>query len=568
MKRPGMLALAFACFTCSGLYAQQPVRCTPNDPVLAVLQEELARDMAALQKEEYPPYYMNFRLVDETGFTMRSIFGTVMGCKEEHKRYFAPQIRIGTPEFDNFKMMDQGSAIMGMTGPVAEYSPLDYDLPLDGLRVSLWEEVCARYKNAVAVYNQMKQMSGMMSESEDKAPCFSPAPAECYYERRPMQEEFAGMRKAWEDKLNVISAVFKGHPEIIEGKASIYCNRVRTWFVSTENASVVQNTSYNELVIEGMSRAEDGMYMPFYIRYTAASPDGFPSADKLLADAKQMVADLIASAKAPLADPFNGPVLLSGASSAAFFQEVVTPKFEGHRIKRETDGKVFKGMVGHSILPASISISDDPQAKEFMGFHLTASYLYDEQGVKAQKVKLVENGKLNDFLMSRKPIDGHPASNGHGRASFVCEPVSSQSNLLVTTTEKYSEQEMRELYLAELRAEGLEYGYYFKRIIQAVQNDSGRGVNSFILVPQQVYRVYADGRPDELVRGIHLIGTPLVIMSNIAYAGGDYGLFNGYRMTEAGYLQVSTVAPSIIVRKTETQRRARETDLPPILPRP
>ena len=34
-----------------------------------------------------------------------------------------------------------------------------------------------------------------------------------------------------------------------------------------------------------------------------------------------------------------------------------------------------------------------------------------------------------------------------------------------------------------------------------------------------VWRVYADGRPDELVRGVDIVGTPLLSLNNIILTG-------------------------------------------------
>jgi chemotaxis protein histidine kinase CheA len=82
------------------------------------------------------------------------------------------------------------------------------------------------------------------------------------------------------------------------------------------------------------------------------------------------------------------------------------------------------------------------------------------------------------------------------------------------------------------------------------------------------WRVYADGRPDELVRGIDLVGTPLVAFDNLIAAGDDPMVFNGTCGAESGWVPVSAVAPSILFRRLEFQLKEKGQDRPPLLAKP
>ena len=171
--------------------------------------------------------------------------------------------------------------------------------------------------------------------------------------------------------------------------------------------------------------------------------------------------------------------------------------------------------------------------------------------------------------MSRVPLDGFPSSNGHGRTSGGGDPVSRQSNLIIETTHPYTEDELRAMLVAEAQKQGKEYGYYFRTVTSGfTYTGEGGSLNSFNVTPLEVYRIYVDGRPDQLVRGVDLIGTPLSMFSNIIYAGNDARVFTGMCGAESGSIPVTAISPTILVNKVETQRKAKSQDILPILPAP
>ena len=195
-------------------------------------------------------------------------------------------------------------------------------------------------------------------------------------------------------------------------------------------------------------------------------------------------------------------------------------------------------------------------------------YTYDDEGIKARPVTIIESGILKGFLMSRSPIENYPLSNGHGRAQAGYQPVSRQSNMLVTTTQPVSEQELREKLIELCKEQGKSFGLFFKDI-QGGFTFTGRSLpNSFNLLPTEVYRIYTDGRPDELVRGVDLVGTPLVTLSMISDAGGTCEIFNGICGAESGSIPVSVVSPAILVTQVEVEKKSKSQDRSPILPRP
>jgi TldD protein len=220
------------------------------------------------------------------------------------------------------------------------------------------------------------------------------------------------------------------------------------------------------------------------------------------------------------------------------------------------------------VLPDFLSVYDDPAREQVGALDLNGFYRYDDEGVRASRVAVVEKGVLKTFLMSRTPVPGFDRSNGHGRKQAGFKAVGRQGNLIVETARAVPDDKLRELLLEECRKQGRPFGLFFTDI-SGGSTFTGRGIpQSFAVRPIMVYRVYTDGRPDELVRGADLIGTPLVSFSKILAAGDTPAVFNGQCGAESGWVPVAAVSPSILTAQIEIQKQATSTARPPILPPP
>ena len=545
----------------SGVFAQQ------DDKLLQVLKDELNKEMQELQKTENPPYHMNFRVMDEKVVNISANFGVLQGVREQHTRTLVPQVRVGSMELDNFKYNPMGSPTTTRTSSSMAYLPIEGDNWEDAIRQAIWAETESRYEFAVESYQQAKTKSTVSVADEDKAPCFSEAPVEKYYEAPLPADKQTIDKEVWEKRMKEVSAAFKEFPQLQMGTAGITFKVLRTYFVNTEGTEVVQNRTYARVMLSATLKADDGMELPLNMDFFAYDPNDLPDNATMIAGVKDMIERLKALEKAPVADPYTGPAILSGPASGVFFHEIFGHRIEGHRLKG--GGETFKKMVGEEVLPKEFQVYCDPTMRDYHGVKLNGFYLYDDQGVKARRVDVVKDGVLREFLMSRVPLDGFPQSNGHGRTSGGGDPVSRQSNLVVETTAPYTEADLRQMLLEEAKKQGKEYGYYFRTVTSGFTlTGEGGSLNSFNVTPLEVYRVFVDGRPDELVRGVDLIGTPLSMFSNIKAAGDTPSTFTGECGAESGWVPVTASSPMIFCTKIETQRREKSKDLPPILPAP
>jgi TldD protein len=272
--------------------------------------------------------------------------------------------------------------------------------------------------------------------------------------------------------------------------------------------------------------------------------------------------------KAPLVEPFAGPAMLTGRASAVFFHEVFGHRSEGFRQKDINEGQTFARKVGEPILPDFITIVDDPTQAKLGSSILLGNYPFDDEGVAAQRVTLVDKGILRNFEMSRQPIVGFPQSNGHGRRQVGLAPVSRQGNLIVQSSKMVTNAELRRMLIAEVKRQGKQFGLLIDDIAGGF-TFTGRGQpQAFQVQPLVVYEVFADGRPDMLVRGVDIVGTPLVSLTKIMATGDTPEVFNGYCGAKSGSVPVAAAAPAMLISEMEVQKKQTSTDRPPILPPP
>src|SRR6185312_12252170 len=194
-------------------------------------------------------------------------------------------------------------------------------------------------------------------------------------------------------------------------------------------------------------------------------------------------------------------------------------RLEGQRQRGENEGQTFTKMVGKQVLPRFLSVEDDPTLASLGGIELSGNYNYDDEGEKGEKVELISNGILKQFLMSRLPVKGFEHSNGHGRAQDGLMPVGRQGNLIVRSSKTVPEAKLRQALIEEIKKQHKPFGLYFEDIAGGFTLTTRNLPQAFQVMPLMVSKVFPDGRPDELVRGVDIIGTPLNVLNRIVLTG-------------------------------------------------
>ncbi len=534
-------------------------------PVLQALEREMKRAFDVLkQKGEPSPYFISYSVRENNSINIESSLGALRASDQDRSRLLDVDVRVGDYQLDSTHQIRGPRGTN--TGPNFTYPvlmPIDDDI--DALRSVIWLETDQKYKAAVERFIQVKANRTIKVDEEDTSADMSRE------SKQTAISTLAGVKvdvRNWENKLKTYSALFKKYPEIYEGTVSLSADSDNDYLVNSEGTSIQDGRSRVRLSVYARTKADDGMELYRYEAFDGYSLDRLPGDEKVRQTIETMVKDLQALRSAPVIDPYTGPAILSGRASGVFFHEIFGHRIEGHRQKNESEGQTFTKKVNQAVLPDFISVIDDPTLERIGGIDLNGHYAFDDDGIPAQKVSVVEKGILKNFLMSRSPISGFENSNGHGRKAPGYRTVGRQGNLIVQATNTVSEARMRAMLIEEAKNQGKTFGLLFKDISGGFTLTGRASPQSFQVTPIMVYRIYVDGRPDELVRGVDLIGTPLTSFSKIVAAGDTPEVFNGVCGAESGYVPVAAISPAILTTQIEVQKKAKSSDRPPILSPP
>ena len=537
--------------------AATPAAVAASDPVLKAMQSEIARATAELGKTEQPPYYLSYTVYDQDFVVLVGAYGSLLTDSAVQRRFADVTMRVGTPELDNTHGQSRPSGVTSGSLPVGNDA--------DAIARVLWELTDREYKRAVPSLLNVRTNTAVRAEEEDKSPDFSKEKPQTHIEEATAAPFD---RAAWEGEIKRLSGAFRKYPEVYFASVMIQVQRSSSRMVSSEGSAIVSPSTSTRLIMEAQTRAEDGMDLLRVETFQAPAASGLPSETELTGKIEKMAADLSALRKAPVAEPYDGPAVLSGRAAAVFFHEVLGHRLEGHRQRDEEEGQTFTKKVGQPVLPTFLSVSDDPTTHELAGVKLAGSYDFDNEGEPAQRVDVIKDGVLQKFLMSRMPIKNFGQSNGHGRNQPGRMPTGRQGNLIVTSTKTVPESEMRQKLIDEIKKQGKPYGLYFDDIQGGFTLTTRALPQAFQVLPVIVYKVYADGRPDELVRGVDIVGTPLAALTRIMTTGDQQHVFNGVCGAESGQVPVAAAAPAMLFSEMEVQKRAHEHERPPLLPPP
>ena len=552
-----LLLLLVALLGQKPLNAQKPPN-APDDLLLATMEKELHRGQSELAKQDPAPYFTSYNVTDGESLVILSAQGGILTSSHTRHRAADVSMRIGAPALDNTHDQERFSGITSGQLP-------QRDDP-DAIARVLWKLTYEQYRKARQAYANVKTKTAVRAKDEDDSPDFSQEKPATYIEKTSLAA--FPEQKAWEELARRYSASFRRYPQVEESVVFLFAEKSRDYLVSTEGTKIVTADAIFRIMIQAETRADDGMQLMRIETFQFSDPSKFPSEAEVAASAKKMADDLNALRAAPLAEPYSGPAMLSGRAAAVFFHEVLGHRVEGQRQRGRDEGQTFTKKVNEKIMPEFLSVTDDPTLHTMAGTELSGFYRYDDEGIPAARVEVVKDGILKNFLMGRLPVKNFSNSNGHGRAQSGLMPVGRQGNLIVTSSKTIPDAQLRSRFIEEIKKQGRPYGLYFEDIQGGFTLTSRDMPQAFQVLPVMVWRVYADGRPDELVRGVDIVGTPLTVLTQIAATGDTTSVFNGICGAESGSVPVSAAAPAMLFSDMEVQKRKYGDTRPPILPPP
>jgi TldD protein len=532
-----------------------------RSPILDILKAENDRQMDALKKAPEPAYYLAYQLVEQRVVSLEAEGGALISDNDDSARNLDVEVRVGSPKLDNTRALSDDAN--NFNAPLTRRGIVPFGEDKQALTSSLWVETDRRYHEAVTALGYVRQDQATLSHASAD-PDFSSGPAEVYIQK---QAQLQFDKALWIERLKRCSAKALKGADATRGTCGVVFQVNTSYYVNSEGTQLQLSWTNAQLSVSVGVKADDGMNLSRLEQRFGRTPADLPAdsdVDKMI---KEVTTDLDNLHDAPLADPYVGPAILQGRASGVFFHEVFGHRIEGHRQKDTTSGRTFASYVGKDIAPDWLSVHDNPQLVTLNGVQLNGFYRFDDEGVKAQRVPLVDKGKLVGFLMSRNPIPGFSKSNGHGRHSPGLPPVARQGNLVVETTRSVPYAELEKMLIEEIKKQKRPYGMIFTDISGGFTNTSAFAPQAFKVNPVMAYRIYPDGKK-ELVRGIDISGTPLVALQSIRAASREVETFNGVCGAESGWVPVSASAPSLLIERIEVEKGFIPPDRPPILSPP
>jgi predicted Zn-dependent protease len=568
MRNVGILfgRLLFAALLIAhGKSAGQSSSAAAEDALTKVMTSELKHSMEHLATEDGTrPYFLAYTITRTDNAAVVGSLGALEQDDIQSRRVLDVDVRVGDYALDNTRQIRGGAGdrfgrrFGGAAQVSLENNPL-------AVKHALWQATDGAFKSAVERFQRVRTDLKTTVEEEHKADDFSREKPSVHSEPEVVLDL---NREEWGRRIRNVSRLALKYPQIYESSVAVVAVANNRSMVSSEGSRVKTGQKHLRVAVSASTKADDGMELSQSYIFNAATEAGLPNEKQVRAEFQKVLDGVMALRVAPLVEPYTGPAILLNRASGVFFHEIFGHRIEGHRQKDVEEGQTFTKMVGKPILPEFLSVADDPTQASFGGEDLRGFYRFDDEGVPASKVNLVESGVLKTFLLSRSPVPGFAKSNGHGRREPGRQVVSRQGNLMVHSTKAVPLAKLREMLVAECKKKDKPYGYWFEDITGGFTTTARGGPQAFKVLPVVVYRVFADGRKDELVRGVDIVGTPLSCFSKIIATGDDASVFNGSCGAESGWVPVSAVSPSILVEEIEIEKRERSQERLPILPPP
>ena len=583
--------------------AQQPVA-ADSDKTLAAMQDELDRSRQRLELtipgtgEPARPYYIQYRILDLDVRTIVAEFGSLLSSTSGRNRIMSVDVRVGNYNLDSSNFITDE----GFTGFLSSTGTVGIDRDYDSLRQDLWLASDQAFKAAVENLSKKQAFVSRLAKAPS-IPDFSPAPPTVSVE--PLREPDWTSRN-WEQEAKSVSAALRAFPQLHSSRVTYHLIYTTSYLLNSEGTKIRANRSLAAVEASMETVSDDGMPLHNYLAVYRSRPDQLPAADAVRKDLEQAGEQLITLRVSPPAADYDGPIFFEAPAAGSLLAQMLGPSLSGARGPLATQSgfeqlmdrlggrSEWTGKLGTRVLPASVSLVDDPTAKQFGGQDLLGTYAVDEEGVKAQRAQVIEKGILLDLLMSRRPGPDLVQSNGHGRAAFLADARPLISNLFFTSTDAESPANLKKKFLDACKQSGNKWCLVVRAMDNPVlgvreQDDlseivvgAASGAATGDRLPLLVYRVNVDDGKESLVRGARLAGLTLRSMRNIAGIGSDSTPFNFTQSQQAGFagtalaafgssdsgVPATVIAPSLLFDDVEVHGARGEPERLPLVPPP
>jgi TldD protein len=576
-----------------------PVPAGDTDKTMAALHDELERSKNRLVLPgQQHPYFIEYRLLDLDERIISAEFGALLSSSTTRNRFMSVDVRVGTYKLDssNFLSAEGFRGFLGSTGTVG------IDRDYDSLRQDLWLATDQAYKEALDSFSN-KQAALRALANAPTVDDFSQEAAVVMVEPR-VEPDWTS--RNWEAEARTVSAVLKSYPELYNSRVTYHLIYATSYLVTTEGAQIRTSRSLAAIEASLGTQADDGMPLHNFLAVYVNRPAQLPAAEAVRQQLDSKGKALAALRAAPTVKDYDGPMLFEARAAGSLLAQVLAPSVGGARppvsmntrfeqMMQALGGRSeWMGRIGQRVLPLTVDLTDDPTVQQFEGHDLIASYQIDQDGVRAQKVALVQNGLLKELLMSRRPGPDLDRSNGHGRSTFLAMPRPMLSNLFFNASNGESSADLRRKFLEACKQNGQQFGLLVREMDNPVIASSSQeelsdslatlasGAPNGDRMPLLVYRVnISDGR-EELVRGALISQLTVRNLRTLLGIGNDNTVFYYAQSQDAetagtalgafgsanGGVPSDVIAPSLLFEEVEVRGPHGEPRRTPLVPPP
>jgi TldD protein len=471
-----LLAAILLCAFSSPARAANPVS---TDPVLRALREEMERSKAQLKLDNVPaPYYIEYRVNEIDQFEASAVFGALRSQQHDRGRLLRVVVRVGDYKQDSFFGTGEGSI---------DLLPSDDDV--FAIRHRIWLATDRAYKAATEALSAKQAALKQLKVDEPVDDFAKASPVEAIEPRAQFSStDFA----PWVHLLEEASGQYHSDKELETFESSLRFTVENRYFLNSEGTVARSGHTHYAIYVSGSTQASDGMLLQRAHGDMGNDLKEIPTREEFLKTTAKMLGTLKSLRDAPVVDEeYRGPVLFSNDAAATVVTELIEPNVLGRKPQlgenARTTGKWSSSYKGR-VLPDFINVFDDPTISSIGGKPLFGTYTLDDEGVKAQRVSLIEKGQLVSYLIGRQPIRDFPVSNGHGRAAAAATPAPSPGNLVLQSTNPQPDADLKAKLIELCKKRDLPYGLYVETM----------GTR---LDPRLLYRVWTKDGHEELVRG-------------------------------------------------------------------
>ena len=540
-----MRALGLCLLLAAAAAAQEPEAALER-----AMSAELGRAMTELKGDGYrPAYYVSLTASDLSLFDQKCSMGAFRAGGSFEQRLITPDVRVGDHGLDNHPVSG-GGAFLGRS--------VSLDDDEFALRHSLWRLLDGAYKAASADFLRKQALRVRRGKTEYD---FDDLSREAPRVRPGVQPPPPWSGEVLRGLCLEASREFRGEPSLLHVDVGVKMQRQWSRLRDSEGSHVDFGRDTAEIELEAVAISTDGLRLSAARRMLAAGGARLPTTGEVRAAALDMLSDLRALSAASSTSPFSAPALLDPSVSAAVVLAIGT-RLTGEEQRNPNGAQIFRDKMGKAVLPEEFTLEDDPTLPDYKGQALSGSYDYDDQGVPARAVTLIERGLLKGLLLSRYPVIGFPLSNGHARGNPGTLPGATPGVLILRSQAPVPEAKLLLALREECRKRGKPYGLWVRKLRSWSQQQS-TGSQGSIRLMGMIYMVEAKTGKLTLVRDLDVVGTPLTLMGNIISGGGDSRLTN-----LSNGVPTSVVVPSLLFKDIELQRSETKPEKLPILPPP